>query len=215
MPASSNAYIFHTSDNLITAVYLTSEITSTEANAFPAGIDYEELTVAQLTAAGVDSDDELNELLGKELDTTDNTVSAYTPSTVNQRASRRTHLYRHLVRAMGRPVTLFAKDATEIDLLHKYATKIYACAQTDSNIDDLNKYSILEAGAKTDFRKLGGEMAISTTRRTAWTTYLEPEGGANQGSFPSVNNSFDPVTEASITVPSDWSTGYAVESVFV
>ena len=215
MPASNSAYVFHDDDDYIVGVSLTTEITSTQADGIP--FDYLELTVAQLTAAGVNSDDDLNDLIGKEI-TDEDTVTTYTPSPIVLRGRRRASIHGRIREIMLNVPSAASKDTSGINGIHFYAQMVYAAASVDANMDSDTIYDIIETAAKISYLDAYKNLSTSTTLYNSWNAYFDPESGdSNSGGFFSVNSSYEPSRENSISMPGSWNssgvTTYRPENV--
>ena len=176
MPVSGIGRIFHDSDGYITQVWLNSEITVAQANAMTPYVD---MTVAQFTAAGVNDDAELNELLGKHITSATRAIADYVATGSELRGLRQGRIDALVRNGLGSilPVPA-AKENAANELTHKYLRMVYAASRVDANMDDTTRFGHVEDAAKGGALN-GGLPELfkrwatgSSTYVNGWTTAL-------------------------------------------
>ena len=146
MPVSANGRVFHDSDGYITQVWLDTEITVAQANAMTPFVD---MTVAQWTAAGVNDDSELNDLLGKHITSATRAIADYVATGSELRGLRQGRINQLVRTGLGSilPVPA-AKESASNELTHKYLRMVYAASRVDANMDDSTRFGHVEDAAK-------------------------------------------------------------------
>lgn len=211
MAVSASVYAFINADNRIIGVALTTKLTAAEANTAPGG--YRTMSVAEVTTAGVDKDEDINELVGMAIDAS-NVVTAYTPSTTSLRTLRRTRLYGLIVDAMdAMPALTAAKEDDPVTDMHRFLRMAYAAASDDANIDDDTKYAAIEDALKGGAYSGGmpnwfDHLVITPALRSHWNTAMTAPATVM---LTIQSNGNSQTTTAAL--PSGWETGTTYEPI--
>ena len=212
MPVSASVYAFINSANRIIGVALTTKLTAAEANTAPGG--YRTMSVTEVSTAGVDKDEDINNLVGMAIDSS-NVVSEYTPSTTSLRVLRRARLHTLIVDAMdAMPPLTAAKEDDPVTDMHRFLRMAYAAASDDANIDDDTKYAALEDALKGG-NYTGGmpnwfdHLVITPTLRSHWNTAMTNPVATVMLTIQSNGNS----QTTTAALPASWESGTTYEPI--
>ena len=212
MPVSASVYAMLGDGRRIVGVALSTKYNATDAAAMTG--TYYELSVTQATAASIDKDEDINDLVGRHVDAS-GFVSTFTESVANQRSIRRGRinaLIREGLTAI--PPVAAGKDDAANSTIHKYLRMCYAASQVDANVEDETRFGWIEDAAKGGsltggIRAFFKALAIaepSSAYVTGWTTAL-----ADSITEVVTVDSSGNHTGTTASLPSGWATSRSYE----
>ena len=212
MPVSADIYAFIDGNRRIVGVVLVSKIS--QAQAASAANGYATITPAQATTAGVDADADINDLVGRHVDTS-GAVTTYTSPAGELRTINR-GVINGLIRVglSAIPPVAAGKDDLANGLIHKYLRACYAASQVDANMDDATRFNWVEDAAKGGsleggIRAFFKSLAIAdpaSSLVTGWQTAL----GDTITTLVTVSTLGQNLATTA-TLPSEWATSRSYE----
>ena len=176
MPVSASGRVFRDGKSIITAVYLTTEIDATVAGTIG---QYTDFSIQQFSAAGIEDDAELNELVGQHIDPSTRAVTAYTPTGADLRLLRRNRIDGLVREAMlSIPPVASGKETAANSAIHRFLRMIVSASRVDANMDDNTRFNHVEDAAKGGsltggMRAFFKALSVGTTSYTnGWTAAM-------------------------------------------
>ena len=212
MPVSAPVYALLGANRRITGAVLSSKYSAAQAGQNVGG--YQSVSVAQMTAAGVNEDADINGVIGRSVDTNGD-ISNYSSPAAELRTIRRGRINALVRDGLGViPPVAAGKDDLANGLIHKYLRAVYAAGQVDANVDDATRYNWIEdagkggsldGGIRAFFKSLA--IADPTSQLvTGWQTAL---GDSITTLVTVATNGQNLATTA--TLPTGWATSHSYE----